>query len=254
MGSQVPSEARTNRNVVQDSFTKRRYLEFPSNAKERKERMESMVLQEENSRAVEETGPTFAREDQGRIPSKSHALLSEATSSHSRSIEAEVEESEAESSREMRDMNVEMKESVVPFSPSSRSIPARKFQMGDFSRDTAPLPNAGRSRLLLWGVISVLMCFLSLLAMAGTHHLPVERKLLLAVGIPVAWMVLGSITSGSSDRPHEHEIVSGTLLIAASFSWFVVGFVVCLVIREGARIPDDPQQCVDFQDLSMLTS
>eukprot|EP00894_Picocystis_sp_ML_P000811 jgi/Pico_ML_1/51328/g2382.t1 len=104
-----------------------------------------------------------------------------------------------------------------------------------------------------WCIASVALCLVALSTMAVTQHLQVERKLLLALGLPVAWFLIGSIGKGSEmDGGRENH--TGTLLMAGTFSWFVVGFVACVLIREGLLVQDESLHCEGAGDLSMLTS
>lgn len=146
------------------------------------------------------------------------------------------------------------RERRMPDASSWKNSPVVRTTMAPPYSHTTTNQNPKKNSLVrTWCIASVLLCLAALSTMAVTQHLQVERKLLLALGLPVAWLLIGSIGKGKgTDKVQDNH--TGTLLLAGTFSWFVVGFVACVLIREGLLVQDDMLHCESAGDLSMLTS
>lgn len=138
--------------------------------------------------------------------------------------------------------------------PSWKNSPVVRTTMAPPYSHTTSNHNPKKNTLVrTWCIASVSLCLAALSTMAVTRHLQVERKLLLALGLPVAWLLIGSIGKGKGTETGQDNH-TGTLLLAGTFSWFVVGFVACVLIREGLLMQDETLHCEGAGDLTMLTS
>lgn len=146
------------------------------------------------------------------------------------------------------------RERKTPDATSWKNSPVVKTTMAPPYSHTTTNHNPRKSTLVrTWCIASISLCLTALSTMAVTRHLQVERKLLLALGLPVAWLLIGSIGKGKgTDKGQDNH--TGTLLLAGTFSWFVVGFVACVLIREGLLMQDETLHCESAGDVTMLTS